>query len=244
MADPSTSLPPVAIAAPLLIFIALILDVPPFFWHLKHGNLAATILVFWISLSLFFDLLGSLIWPRGDTANWWKGYILCDIEVKLVGAWQAGIPGAVLCIMRSLSQVLDTEHTVLIPSTSMRRKQLAFDAFFCVGVPCYMIGIHYVVQPSRYYIYQLAGCLAPWDNSWPTIVLMAMLTPLISLGAVYYGGKWTFAPALHFILIFHESLSSYVHASTSEILPQYSTRQTQTSQSLASSACSSCPLSS
>lgn len=189
MADPSTSLPPVAIAAPLLISIVLLLDIPPFFWHLKHRNLAATTLVFWIFLCLFCDGINSLIWPRGDTAQWWKGYILCDIEVKLVGAWQAGIPGAVLCIMRNLSKVLDTENTVLIPSKTMRRKQLAFDLFFCIGIPIYMISIHYVVQPSRYYIYQLAGCLPPWDNSWPTIVLMAIITPLLSLGAVYYGGE-------------------------------------------------------
>lgn len=189
MADPSTSLPPTAIVAPLLTSIAFLLDLPPFFWHLKHGNVAATILVFWISLCLFFDGLNSLIWPRADTVHWWKGYVLCDIEVKLIGAWQAGIPGAALCIMRNLSKVLDTEHTVLVPSKTMRRKQLAFDLFFCIGIPIYMISIHYVVQPSRYYIYQLAGCLPPWDNSWPTIILMAIIPPLLSLGAVYYGGE-------------------------------------------------------
>ena len=204
--------------------------------------MAATSLVFWIFLCIFFDGVNSLIWPSGDTAHWWKGYVLCDIEVKLVGAWQAGIPGALLCIMRNLSKVLDTEHTILITSKTMCRKQLAFDLFFCICIPIYMISIHYVVQPSRYYIYQLAGCLAPWDNSWPTIVLMAIIPPLLSLGAVYYGGTQTSVPTLHSILISHESLSSYVRASTSEILLQYSTRQIQTSQSLASSACFSCPL--
>lgn len=187
MADLSTSLPPTAIAAPVLSFIALLLDLPPFFWHLKHGNLAATTMVFWIILCLFFDGVNSLIWPTADTAHWWKGYVLCDIQVKLIGAWQAGIPGAALCIMRNLSKVLDTENTVLIPSKTMRRKQLAFDLFFCIGIPIYMISIHYIVQPSRYYIYQLAGCITSWDNSWPTIVLMAIMPPLLSLGAVYYG---------------------------------------------------------
>lgn len=236
MADPSTSLPPTAIAFPILTFIALILDLSPFFWHLKHSNLAATALVFWIFLCLFFDGVNSLIWPGDDTATWWKGYILCDIEAKLIVAWQSGIPGAVLCIMQNLSKVLDTERTVLVPSKSMRRKQLVFELFFCYGVPLYMMCIHYVVQPNRYFIFQLAGCMAPWDYSWPTIVLMAIILPSLSLGAVYYGGEWTSAPALH------ESLSLYVRANTSEILPQYSTRQTQTSQSLASSACSSCPL--
>lgn len=242
MADPSMSLPPTAIAVPILTSIVLILDLSPFFWHLKHRNLAATALVFWIVLCIFFDLVNSLIWPRANTATWWKGYILCDIEVKLVGAWQAGIPGAVLCVMQNLSKVLDTERTVLVPSKSTRRKQLVFELFFCFGIPIYMMCIHYVVQPSRYFIFQLAGCIASWDISWPTIVLMAIIPPSLLLGAVYYGGEWTSAPALHFILIFLESLSSYVRADTSEILPQYSTRQTQTSQSLASSACSSCPL--
>lgn len=187
MAHPSTSLPATAIVAPLLSSIALLLDLPPFFWHLKHGNLAATTLVFWIVLCILCDFLNSLIWPSADTAHWWKGYVLCDIQVKLIGAWQAGIPGAVLCIMRNLSKVLDTEHTVLIPSNAMRRKQLAFDLFFCIGIPIYMMSIHYVVQPNRYYIFQLAGCISSWDNSWAGIVLMLSMPPLLSLGAVYYG---------------------------------------------------------
>lgn len=46
-------------------------------------------------------------------------------------------------VWSSETKVLDTENTVLVPSTSKRRKQLAFELFLCFGIPLYMISIHY-----------------------------------------------------------------------------------------------------
>ncbi len=189
-----------AIAVPVLICITLLIDIPPFVWHLKHTNLAAATLVFWVLVCNFFDGINALIWPTADMAHWWHGYVLCDIEVKLVGAWEAGIPGALLCIMRNLSLVLDTENSVLIPTQAMRRRQLAFDFIFSIGIPIYMICIHYVVQPLRYYIYQIAGCVASWDASWPAVVLMGMWPLILCLGAMYYGGEMGPAPVMLLVL--------------------------------------------
>ena len=185
----SFSLSPGAIAVPLLACITLILDIPPLVWHIKNHNVAAAGLVSWIILNLFFGFINALIWPTDDVAGWWKGFILCDIEVKLVLASSVGIPGCLACIMKKLAAILDTSNTVLTPSSAQRWRQLIIDLFLCFGFPLYMVIIHYVVQPNRYYIYSIAGCVISFDASWPSVVLVWIWPPILSLLGVCYSGK-------------------------------------------------------
>ena len=186
--DNYTELSPVAIAVPLLSFMTLVLNVPPFIWHVKNRNLPATCLVFWVVISNLFNFINALIWPTDDVTNWWHGAVLCDIEVKLTNAATLGLTGSVACIMRSLAMALDTKRTVLMHSRAQRRRQLAFEMIFCFGLPVYMIIIHYVVQPSRYYIFAIAGCTPSFDNSWPSVVLVYIWPPIFCLVDAYYCG--------------------------------------------------------
>lgn len=178
-----------AIVVPLLACITITLDIGPFIWHVKHRNLAAACLVFWIVLLNVFDFINALIWPTDDVSNWWPGFGLCDVEVKLMLATTVGIPGSLISIMRNLALVLDTEGGCPIPTEAQRRRQLTIDFMLSIGIPIYMMTIHYVVQPSRFYIFQVAGCLTSYDDSWPTIVLMWIWPPILCVVAVYYSGK-------------------------------------------------------
>lgn len=180
---------PGAVAVPLLSLIALVLNIPPIVWHIKGRNLAASTLVFWIILCNFFNFINALLWPTDDMGTWWKGFGLCDIEVKLVTASTVGIVGSLACIMRNLAAVLDTDHTVLVPSTTQRRRRIAFDSIFCIAFPIYMMITHYIVQPSRYYIFAISGCTPSFDNSWVGIVLCFIWPPIICLMDAYYCGK-------------------------------------------------------
>lgn len=190
MDDNTFGVPPMAVAVPVLACIAIVLDVAPLLWHIKHHNFAATSLVLWVVLSNIFGTINALIWPTGDVSNWWPGYVLCDIEAKLILGTSVGIPGGLACIMRNLALVLDTEGSYLVPSRAQRRKQLAFDFFFCIGMPIYIMAIHYVVQPSRYYIFQIAGCLTSFDDSWPTVILVWIWPSVLCLICLYYSGKY------------------------------------------------------
>lgn len=189
MNDNSVSVPPMAVAVPLLACIAVIIDIAPLIWHIKHRNLAATSLVSWVVLCNIFDAVNAFIWPTDDVSKWWPGFVLCDIEAKLLLATTVGIPGALACIMRNLALVLDTEGSYLIPTQAQRRKQLAFDFFLSIGMPIYIMAVHYVVQPSRYYIFQIAGCLTSFDDSWPSIILVWIWPSVLCLICVYYSGK-------------------------------------------------------
>lgn len=189
MADNNFAVPPMAVVIPVLACIAIILDIAPLVWHIKHRNLAATSLVFWVILCNVLDAVNALIWPTEDVSSWWHGYVFCDVEAKLLLATTIGIPGGLACIMRNLALVLDTEGSYLVPTRAQRRKQLAIDIFLSMGMPIVVMAVHYVVQPSRYYIFQIAGCLTSFDDSWPTIVLVWMWPSVLCLIGVYYGGK-------------------------------------------------------
>jgi pheromone a factor receptor len=182
---------PVALAVTVLSFFAVLFCTPPFIWHLKSRNIGSISLVGWIMLGNIFIFINSNIWPTDDLPQWWNGSGLCDVEVKLMIAATVGLTGALACIFRSLAIVLDTDNTVLVPSTAQRRRRMAFEIFFCFVFPAYFIFIAWVVQPSRYYLFGIAGCTPSFDNSWPTTVLVFIWPPIICLLAAYYCGKFS-----------------------------------------------------
>lgn len=157
------------------------LSLPPLITHVQSRNVAAAALVFWIALDNVFNFINPLIWPTDDLQTRWNGAGLCDIEVKLNLASSAAIPGALICIFRQLAIILDTKHTTLAPSRGQRRRSLAFELFFCVACPSYMGVAHFIVQPFRYYIFAISGCVAAFDNSWPGIILI-FVPPLVLCG--------------------------------------------------------------
>ncbi|KAI9837460.1 MAG: hypothetical protein M1819_007108 [Sarea resinae] len=176
----------IAIVLPTLSILTLILSVPPLTWHIKHANIPASSLVCWILLLNFFNAVNAFIWPTDNITSWWSGIVLCDIEAKIMTASSAGMIGSLICIMRSLANVLNTDRTVLVPSRAARRRQMVLDVLCCFGLPVYLMAVHYVVQPNRYYITAIAGCGASLDSSWPTIVLVNIWPVLASLLCTYY----------------------------------------------------------
>jgi pheromone a factor receptor len=183
MDQPDANTPPTgrsaaSILLPTLAAISVLLCLPPLATHIKSRNVAAAILVFWISLDNLFNFINPLIWPTDDDQTWWSGHGLCDIEVKLNLASSAAIPGGLICIFRQLAVILDTDRTTLAPSRGQQRRRLAFEIFFCAVCPLYMMVVHFIVQPYRYYIFAISGCVPSFDNSWPGILLI-FIPPLI-----------------------------------------------------------------
>lgn len=204
-----------AIVIPLLSIIVIILDLPPFSWHLKNRNLGAASLIFWIILTNIFTTVNALIWPNADIKTWWHGEILCDIEVKLGMGSHLGICGSLVCIMRSLAQVLNTSNAALSPTRGQRRKQLIIDIMLCFGFPAFEMAIHYVIQPSRYYIFPIGGCTVSFDNSWPSIVIYHIWAPILCFVVVYYAGECSLQISHKGQRLTRRSASDYPHAQVS-----------------------------
>ena len=189
MSDVNAPLYPNAVVLPTLALIAVILDAPCFFWYIQNRNLAAASLVFWIVLANFINFVNALIWPRDNISQWFLGYGLCDVEVKLeVAGYVAGI-GSIICIHRNLARVLDTENTIIQETRKDRRKRLLLELWLCFGFPVFMMFLHYVVQPNRYNIYAIVGCATNFHNSWPSIVLIYIWPLILCIIATYYASK-------------------------------------------------------
>ncbi|KAL8667349.1 MAG: hypothetical protein Q9168_007280 [Polycauliona sp. 1 TL-2023] len=187
MAVTPDSLTPASVALPTLAFIAIALNIPPMVWHVRHRNIAACNLIAWTIFLNLTNFANAIIWPTDDVYNWFRGYVLCDIEVKLLLAAAFGITGSLACIMRALARVLDTERTTLVPTKRQRRIEFVITAMLCFGGPLYAICIHYVVQPSRYYIMAITGCTISQDRSWPSTALVVIEPVVLCLAATYYG---------------------------------------------------------
>ena len=185
---------PAAVALPTLALFILLIDTPAFVWYIKTRNLAASSLVFWILLANVMNFINPLIWPTDNVEDWWYGYGLCDIEVKLQVAMWLGVVGSVVCIMRNLAQVLDTDSTTMSLGPGQRRRQIAITCLFCFGGPVYAIAIHFIVQPTRYFIFAISGCTASFVDSWPKLALVLIWPPVLCVVAVYYSSKFRPSP--------------------------------------------------
>lgn len=180
---------PAAVALPILASFSIVLAIPPFIWHLKNRNIAACSLIFWITLANLFVFLNALIWPTDAIETWWSGAGLCDIQVKLTHAFSVGAAGSLACIMRNLAKVMDVNNQIIRSTPAQRRRQAIVDLLWCYACPVFVMAIDYIVQPSRYYIYAVAGCIPSTDNSWLSVILLLIWAPLFCVAESYYCGE-------------------------------------------------------
>lgn len=179
---------PSAVALPILAMTSIILCTPPLVWHARNRNIAAASLISWIVLVNFFSFINALIWYNDDTANWFSGAGLCDLEVKLLVASFVGISGSMLCIIRGLAQALDTRNA-LIPSASQRKRQLWFEIALCFGFPAWMMVAHFIVQPNRFAVMSVSGCAITVYPSLFTIFLIPIWPPILCIADLIFASK-------------------------------------------------------
>ena len=153
-----------------LLFTLLI--IPPMLWHFSNRNIGATSLVLWLLVLNLQGFLNAIIWSSDDTEHWFEGYVLCDIEVKIMVAVGVGVPSSVACVLRALAKVMDTERVSMGLTKSQRRRVVAVDLLWCAGFPALQMLFHYIVQTTRYYIVGIAGCTPAASRSWLTDLLI------------------------------------------------------------------------
>jgi pheromone a factor receptor len=180
---------PEAVILSVLGGITVILGIPPFIWHLLQRNVAAASLVLWVILLNLTNFINPILWPRDNVPEWWKGQVLCDIEVRLFVGSTVALPGALACIMRKLAKVMDTKNIVMAPSRAQRVGEAVLEILWCFGFPILLMLIYYIVQPIRYFLWGISGCNAAFDDSWPSVVLVMMWSPIVSLVGSYYSGN-------------------------------------------------------
>ena len=164
--------------------LAVFLTIPPFIWHWRNKNVAAVSLLFWIFLANLIYFLNSVIWANSIT-SFWNGKVYCDIVIKLLCGYSVGVLGATAAIERYLAQIMRKDapsHT----TPESRRKRVVIELAFSFAVPILMMSLHYIVQPSRFMIMGVNGCVLTCDRSWPSFVLLLMWpTVFAAIASVY-----------------------------------------------------------
>lgn len=170
-------------------FITMLLILPPMFWHFRNRNIGATVLIAWLVISLLINFVNALLWPSDDFNSWYNGVGLCDVEVKIQVASQVGLPASFACILRALAAIMDTDRATLYQTKAQKRRAYAIDLLCCIGLPSVQMFLHYVVQPHRYYIFGISGCVAAVNDSWLTILLI-IVPPAIWIAIdAYFAGE-------------------------------------------------------
>jgi pheromone a factor receptor len=173
-----------------LLFALLIF--PPMLWHSSNRNIGATSLILWLLVLNLQDFLNAIIWSHDDTARWFQGYILCDIEVKIITAAAVGVPSSVACVLRALAKVMDTERASLGLTKGQKRRGYAIDLLWCAGFPTLQMLFHYIVQTRRYYIVGISGCTPAVSRTWVADLLIIAPPVVWALVGGYYAGKLGF----------------------------------------------------
>ena len=96
------------------------------------------------------------------------------------------ISGAIASIYRQLAIVLNTDKTMITPNRKQRYTTRAFEIGVCLIFPAYKMAIHYVVQPNRYYLVAVYGCVPTFATAWLSYVLINTWPLVICLIGVAY----------------------------------------------------------
>lgn len=181
---------PQAILLPVLCFPAWLLCIPPMIWHFSQQNIAAGSLILWIVMNNFFNSINPLIWPRDNIMDWWDGNVWCDINVRIQIGGIVGLAASTAMIVRKLAKVMDTRNITVSSSRNSKIKERILEVVWCWVYPLVMIIVYYVVQPVRYLLYGIVGCISGFHTSWPSMVLSFMWGPITILVAAYYASKF------------------------------------------------------
>ncbi|OQO04646.1 hypothetical protein B0A48_09568 [Cryoendolithus antarcticus] len=183
---PSTATYPTAILLSVSALLISLLIIPPMLWHARNRNIGATSLIAWILILNIQIVVNALIWRNDNTDSWFSGAGLCDIEVKIQVASGVGFPSSAACVLRALAGVMDTERTSLGNTRAQKKRGYAIDLLWCVGFPALQMLFHYIVQPSRYYVWGISGCVPSVSNSWVTdLLIIAPPVAWVLVCAVY-----------------------------------------------------------
>ncbi|CCK69208.1 Ste3p KNAG_0C00950 [Huiozyma naganishii CBS 8797] len=166
-----------------LCTLAVLLLLPPLYWHTHTRNIPAIILIIWLLIMNIIAIVNAAVWSGDNFVNVWEGHIWCDITTKLEMGASVGIPCAITDIVYNLHIILKAT-TVLENWRSWRK--IIKDFLICLVTPAIIMGLSYVLQVFRYGIVRYNGCQNMLSSTWLTIVLYTLWMLLWSLFAAFY----------------------------------------------------------
>lgn len=158
-------------------------------WHFSQRNIAAGSLILWMIVINFFNFINPLIWPRDNMEDWWDGEGLCDIQARIQVGAVVALPACAVIIARRLANVMDTNNITMIPSKRSILIERLLEIGCCWVYPGILMITYYIVQPFRYFVFGISGCVAAYASSWPSLVVVWIWGCITILIAAFYAGK-------------------------------------------------------
>ena len=169
--------------------IGFLLCIPLFYfnWKVPGRPWATLILIGWVFILNLLSFIDSVIWSSDDPDTWWDGKVYCDIDSRIKSAFPIGVPAATIGICRFLATATDPEPSQRDLRYTQRRRNM-IDLFLGIILPIFQMVLKFIVSPKRYYIVGIVGCTGWTDDSWPSIFLYYLWSPILCLIASGYAG--------------------------------------------------------
>lgn len=181
-----------AVFLPLCCAIVIMAMYVPLRQLFRVKKLAACTLVIVIGVQNTFTFINAIIWPNNNTTDWWSGVGYCDFQIAIKVPLSTLLATSSACVSWDLAKALDTDNPRLFETKKSRRRRLAGELFFCFGIPVLETALHYVIQANRYAVTTVYGCADSIDDSWPSIVIVAIWPPIFAIMDCYFAGKISF----------------------------------------------------
>jgi pheromone a factor receptor len=186
----SFSTSPNAIFLPICAALVVAANYVPLLLLVRVKKLAACTLVIALAIQNTFTFVNAILWPNNNTAEWYSGVGLCDVQVATRTALLTLLATSSACLAWDLAKALDTDNPCLHETQASRRRRIIIELFFCFVVPILQVALHYVVQASRFSVVTIYGCADYVDPSWPSVVILAIWPPVFALMNCYFAGKF------------------------------------------------------
>lgn len=173
---------------PMFAFLGILVVYLPFrsFW--QHRNVPAISIVFVTIILNLFTFINAILWPTDDFSTWPSGRGLCDFQGLLRFPITFALAFSLCAMAKGLADCLDTDNPRVCQTAATKRRKIIVDTLFCWAVPVHQLVLHYVVQNGRYEISPVFGCMDMVDNSWPTVLIIDIWAPIITVATLYYAG--------------------------------------------------------
>ncbi|KAF3901781.1 hypothetical protein AA313_de0204478 [Arthrobotrys entomopaga] len=168
---------------------AIILLVIPLLWQMRKMNIAAILLVVWLQIDILLCGIDAIIWPTWHSViTGWQGKGYCDFVAKWrVAAEYGAVNACVFCIMITIYRMF-AGLSLYRETNESKRLRTIYEWVLAGLFPVLLAGLHYVVQPSRYYLTPIFGCHPPIDNSWASLIIVGWPAIFSTMSIVLVGG--------------------------------------------------------
>ncbi|KAI1073876.1 pheromone A receptor-domain-containing protein [Whalleya microplaca] len=168
--QPNPSLQANMISRILLAVLGTLLCWVPFRQLWRNGHVAAVVLIADVALLNAFTVLNALLWRSDDWDRWYDGAGFCDLEVYAWTPLTTVYSAAIFAIVLHLAQQvkLTRAAAAAAPTPRERRRRAWIQAAIIFPVPVVQLVFTWFILARRYEIGTLVGCVAVYDNSWPS----------------------------------------------------------------------------